>query len=349
MIGPAARRVRAPAHIGVPAGRESCVLVRTAASSHEPVVREDLMGTALERARRALAVTSLIVLLLPADEGQAEILLRDDFEGSALDATRWFVPTGPGTFFGRTQIRPPSVPLSVSGGVLRLQLDTWNPSALVSGDSFFGSEIDTIGIYGVGTGLSFSARVRLVAPIPGGLVGSLFSFVFLPAIPGHDEIDFELLSNDVASNEERVLSNVFDDDDFSQPGSPSFLAVPGLDLTAFNTYEVRWHPNRVEWYVNGVLHRTETGIVPLEPQNVRLNFWAPDAFFADAYDAALVPAAAESQNETFFYEVDWVQVERIEPPVPVLGRGGLAVLIGTLAAVLALSVSARRRGGASPA
>jgi hypothetical protein len=287
-----------------------------------------------------LVLVAAAAFVAPA--ARAEILLRDDFDGVALDTSRWFVPEGAGTFFGRTQIRPPSVPLTVGGGVIRLQLDTWNPSAQVPGDSFFGSEIDTIDTYAVGTGLSFSARVRLVPPIPGGLVGALFSFVFLPAIPGHDEIDFELLSNDVVAGEERVLSNVFDDDDFAQPGDFAFLAQAGLDLTAFNTYEVRWFPGRIEWRVTGELLRTEQETVPLEPQNVRLNFWAPDMFFAAAYDATLVPAATEAANETYFYEVDWVQVERLEPPVPTLAPRALVLLAAVLLALAALSLRRRR-------
>ena len=72
------------------------------------------------------------------------VLLRDDFDGSALDTAKWFVPIGSGTFFGRTQIRPPSEVLTVAGGVIRLQVDTFNPTAEEAGDSFWGSEIDTI-------------------------------------------------------------------------------------------------------------------------------------------------------------------------------------------------------------
>ncbi len=102
--------------------------------------------------RPALALLACTSLFAPlASAGQ--VLLRDDFDGSALDTTKWFVPTGDGTFFGRTQIRPPSAPLTVGGGVIRLQLDTWNPSALVPGDSFFGSEIDWVSL-GRGLGVA---------------------------------------------------------------------------------------------------------------------------------------------------------------------------------------------------
>ena len=107
----------------------------------------------------------LLVFACPAMAADV-VLLRDDFDGSALDASKWFVPTGPGTFFGRTQIRPPSEELVVENGVIRLRLDTHNPTAAVPGDSFWGSEIDTLETYEVASGLSFSARVRLVAGAP---------------------------------------------------------------------------------------------------------------------------------------------------------------------------------------
>lgn len=254
------------------------------------------------------------------------VLLRDDFDGTSLDTTKWFVPTGPGTFFGRTQIRPSSEALVVAGGVIRLQLDTFNPTALVPGDSFWGSEIDTIETFAVGSGLSFAARVRFVSGLPGGLVGSLFSFVFLLAIPGHDEIDFELLSNDVVAAEERVLTNVFDDDDFSQPGDKSFANVAGLDLMTFHTYEIRWFADRVEWFVDGSLVRTGSDTVPDDPQNIRLNFWVPDAFFVEAYDASLAPAASVESNDIYYYEVDFVEIRRLGEPVPTTGAIGWIAL-----------------------
>ncbi len=284
-----------------------------------------------------LAVGLALALSAPADAGHI-VLLRDDFDGSSLDTSKWFVPTGDGTFFGRTQIRPPSVPLTVADGVIRLQLDTYNPSAQVPGDSFFGSEIDTLESYAVESGLSFFARVRIVGGAPGGLVGSLFSFVFLPGIPGHDEIDFELLSNDVVAAQERVLTNVFDDDDFSQPGDPVFANVARLDLTAWHVYEIRWTATRIEWYVDSALVRVETETVPDEPQNVRLNFWAPDMFFTAAYDAALQPAAAPEDNEVYYYEVDFVEVRRLPLRVPALGPGAAVA-----AAVLLASAMARQK------
>lgn len=188
---------------------------------------------------RLFAIALVTAGLLAAPPAGAEVLLRDDFDGSALDAAKWFVPTGDGTFFGRTQIRPPSEPLTVAGGVIRLQLDTHNPTALVPGDSFWGSEVDSVDTFAVETGLSFEARARLVAPLPGGLVGAVFSFVFLPP-DRRDEIDFELLSSDVVAAEERVLTNVFDDDDFSQAYDATLVPAADPGSNEIYYYEVDW-------------------------------------------------------------------------------------------------------------
>jgi hypothetical protein len=50
-----------------------------------------------------------------------------------------------------------------------------------------------------------------------------------------------------------------------------------------------------------------------ERSNVRPNFWVPDVNFADAFDASLQPARLASENQTFFYEVDEVEVRRHQP------------------------------------
>lgn len=34
------------------------------------------------------------------------VLFREDFDGSPLNDTGWFIPEGEGTFLGRTQLRP---------------------------------------------------------------------------------------------------------------------------------------------------------------------------------------------------------------------------------------------------
>src|SRR5689334_20312538 len=100
------------------------------------------------------------------------LLFNDEFNTVNADVNRsiWSTPEGDAAFFGRTAIRNPastgdgSGRISVSNGVAHLLLSTLNPTAQSPGDSFWGSEIDsvqTFALTGGGVGLSFSAHVRV--------------------------------------------------------------------------------------------------------------------------------------------------------------------------------------------
>jgi hypothetical protein len=273
--------------------------------------------------RLLLILVSAVVLAGPS---HSETLLFDDFDGPSLDLAVWRLPTGPGTFFGRTQIKPPSEAPIVSGGSVVLQLDTFNPTALIPGDSFWGQEIQTLQSFPLGTGLSIKSRMRYLGPPPGGLVAGFFSFGL--NFPIRDEIDFELLSNDLG--DEMLFTNVFDDDDFSAPGDFVHASVVGLDPTQFTLYEIRWLPDRVQWYVDALLIREELATLPDDASEIRLNIWAPDEFFVQAFDAALQPATTAGTNQEYEIEIDFVSVTVVpEPTRPILLGVGLA-LVGLL-------------------
>ena len=261
-----------------------------------------------------LFTPTLVVLSAFAASADGAVLIEDEFNDASLNTDIWKLPDpGPGSFLGRTQLRTSGTPQLVEG-VARLRLDTFN-----DGSSFLGSEIMTIEKFGLGTGLAFETRSRLVVP-PGGVVGSLFTFEFNN--PVRDEIDVELLGNEVQSGQQRVLTNVFDDDGFDTGGDGAFVSIPGIDLAQFNTYRVEWRPDRIDWFVNGAWVRTEFDTVPDAATNVRLNFWAPAADFGGAYDPALQPAVNAQQNRAFFYEVDRVQIESLGPRPNVLANAG---------------------------
>ncbi|MEO8444208.1 MAG: family 16 glycosylhydrolase [Gammaproteobacteria bacterium] len=252
-----------------------------------------------------------VILLLLTKTSLATTLLFDDFTGSTLDESTWYLPQGAGTFFGRTQIKPPAyggVDLRpvVAGSRVTLQLDTHNASALTAGDSFWGHEIRTQQAFTVGNGISIQARLRYVGTPPRGIVAGFFSYG-AGGGPNPDEVDFELLGNDLGSS--RILTNLFDSENPSESGDVAHLTVPGLDLAAWNVYEIRWLPDRVQWLINGTLIRERAGAVPNEPSEVRLNLWAPGPAFAIAYDSALQPAATPAANQAYRVEIDYVHVE----------------------------------------
>jgi hypothetical protein len=87
--------------------------------------------------------------------------------------------------------------------------------------------------------------------------------------------------------------------------------VAGLDLTQFQNYKVEWTPQHMKWYVNNQLVRTQTSNVPNDPMKLHFNLWAPDSTFADAFNAALTPAATPGANQTYAVQVDHVEVNRI--------------------------------------
>ena len=279
-----------------------------------------------------------------SDISNGQVLLRDDFNGTGnVDTNIFRLPIdGEGIFVGRTQFRgDPSVDIPQQGitvadgggttEVAEIHLDTFSP--IDPGNQFLGTDLLTERNFARGGGLSIEARLRLsptaqIGPpgaptstgsLPGGVINGFFTFDVVREVPPgsgnavRDEIDFELLSNEVVSGDQRIFTNVFNDDGFSGPesaGDGAFSSVAGLDLTEFQTYRIDWTPNAVQWFVNDQLVRTQTTDVPEDPQQLHLNIWAPGSEFAEAFDAALNPAATESDNQRFTSQIDFVEVSR---------------------------------------
>ena len=206
---------------------------------------------------------------------------------------------------------------------LRLRLDTYNPSAFNLGDSFFGTGIKTKDTFNRGNGgLAVEARVRVIDsednPLARGIIDAVFFFT--PGMSIRDEIDFELLSNfvDDAQNnnsEPSIFTNIFDDADLDQRGDFEVIDlgdIPGLEgfnLTEFNTFRIEWLQDRVVWKVNDITIREEFDTLPDEDMGVFLNTWANG--FPEAIDDSLIPADSLQSNQTFFYDIGYVQVETL--------------------------------------
>lgn len=245
----------------------------------------------------------------------AQVLFRDDFNGSALDTRRWMVGTWNlgRTRFGHTP--------AVSGGLARLRVDTYNPAA--PGQLFKGTEILTRQNFPLGQngqGLEYTARLRMV-PMPGGFVGAFYAYN-TDARGLSDEIDFELLSNWAnaprAPANDRMLVSTWDDWDRQRPTyfdgvhhSDARPAPAGFDAYAFNTYTMRWLPGRTDWLVNGKLVHSTTQAQADLAMPLKLNLWAPAANWAEAYNPAYGPTANPYANRIWQMEVDYAQVSAI--------------------------------------
>ena len=258
----------------------------------------------------------------------AQLLLRDDFDSTGnVDTTVWRLPFGDseGTFVGRTQFRGDSatdIPQqgiaaagATDGMVMEVHLDTYSP--IDPGNQFLGTDVLTKRNFARGGGLSYEARMRLKAPTTGGLVGAGFLYdVTRESPPGtivRDEIDVELISNQATgAMTQDPFTNLWNDGNFASPGNGAYVNVGGLDLTQFHDYRVDWTPQSVKWYVDDQLVRTVTSDVPDDPMNLHFNLWAPDTDFADAYNAALQPAATVGANQRYSLQVDHVEVNRFD-------------------------------------
>lgn len=261
---------------------------------------------------------------------RAEVLLRDDFNGSGnVNTAVWRLPFGEeGSFVGRTQFRgDPATdlpqqglaePLASDGKVAELYLDTYSP--IDPGNQFLGTDLLTKQNFARGGGLTFESRIRLKPTTTGGLVGGFFSYdVQRESPPGtlvRDEIDYELISNQAIGGAPTndPFTNFWNEGPFTGPGAAGagqFHNVAGLNLTQFQNYKVEWTPAAIKWYVNNGLVRTQTTNVPDDPMKLHFNLWAPDSTFSDAFNAALTPAATSGANQRYALQIDHVEVNRI--------------------------------------
>jgi beta-glucanase (GH16 family) len=301
---------------------------------------------------RHACLSGLLLVCALARPAHAQVLFRDDFDGTALNASNWSV--GNWTF-GGNRAWLGNTP-AVANGVATLKLDTYNPD---HPGYFRGTEIYSKQAFAMtATGLELEARVRTNMTTRGA-VTSFFTYAQVPPNNYAHEIDFEFLTNQIPSG--KVLATSWKD--WGAPGSAyndgihhrsndiggAGQSVPGLDLTQFNTFKIRWLPNSTEWYVNGALLCSWADAHPTAPMPVRFNFWAPDAGWAAAYDSGLQPVTLASQNQSFTYDVDYVQVSVV--PVPEPPCGALLVCGGVGGLVRWLQLSRRRRAepGAAPA
>jgi beta-glucanase (GH16 family) len=238
--------------------------------------------------------------------GDTQVLLRDDFNtngkinSSVWDFNHWNAdPKKDGSYYGRTQQRQ-ELP-SAQDGFLHLKLDTYNPSS-GGNPTFFGSEAISLKTFEMGSGVAIEFSGRFTTD-QRGLVAGLFTYSGTAS--SHDEIDFEGLTNHPTS----VQSNIYAAEPLGA-GRPEQHDI-GAPLTDMHIYRVEWLPDAVRWLVDGKEVRVEHSRLPTHPMAVHLNIWAPDAGWGNAFDPSLVATNVASQNKSFEFLVDYVQVSRL--------------------------------------
>jgi hypothetical protein len=269
------------------------------------------------------------------------ILFQDDFSGTQVssanwDYNRWIQGPNNPSYLGQTQMRQ-ELP-AAENGMARIRLDTFNPPP-GGPDSYYGSEAITKQAWDVSAGgLGFEGKFRFEGS-QGGMIAGFFTYEQFPSgavREPHDEIDFEIITTQM----QKISTNVFQ---HQETGTPHSYAVDG-GLGVDHVYRFEWLPSVVRWFVDGTLIREEVEHVPTKPQQVHLNLWgAPQAGGPNGgpwgpnpgdpggppiTDPTLLIAASQAQNKSYFFDVDYVKVERLATQ---LGNSGHNEMVASAA------------------
>ncbi len=255
--------------------------------------------------RKVLFCIVIGFLLISPSIILAATLLYDDFNGDIVSSSRWHIPTWvsptDGTFVGRTQFRctqHSSLPAPKDRNAI-ITVETYNPT----GFSFYGTDLISNQSFPLGKGIHITVRAKMDTTTR-GIVGGIFLYALKPGSTTlHDEIDFELLTN----LPNAVQTNIYSNETLGR-GNPQFVSYPSGSITDYHTYEIKWEPNQVSWFIDGNLVRTDTSHVPTGPMNFHLNIWVPDSGWHEAYDPNLQPTTSPSSNQIFSMSVDSVNI-----------------------------------------
>lgn len=257
-------------------------------------------------------------------------LLYDDFPGDSVIPIDWHIPTWvsptDGTYIGRTQFRcTQNSPLpSASNSNAMIAVDSYNPTATNS-PSFYGTDLISNQTFSqAGNGILITVRAKMQTSTR-GIVGGIFLYALKEGSNTlHDEIDFEFLTN----LPQVVQTNIYSNEPLGE-GHPQFVAYDSGSITDFHTYEIKWQPNEVSWFIDGRLVRRETDNIPAGPMNFHLNIWVPAVDWLEAFDRDLQPTPSLAANQVFTMSVDSVRIEEIPPATETNGLAPILHLLLT--------------------
>ena len=247
------------------------------------------------------------------DPTVAQHLVRsDNFNGPELSPI-WNADHN--SVVGRTHLNSHPLFLEEAGTTfVRLPLQTYDTT--YPGTRFSGTELAGINYKKLGSGIYYKARVRIPKETP-GLVCA-FYVIGPPSSPTTDEIDIEFLTSQSSDHflttswaKWRENPEVYND---GITHSNQMVVLPNFNRGEWNVFEISHLPDRIEWFVNGQLVRTETGVIPTKNMQVRFNIWAPASTWTEAYSAALQATANAADNETYYFDIDYMHVWSMDPP-----------------------------------
>ena len=120
-----------------------------------------------------------------------------------------------------------------------------------------------------------------------------------------DEWNFLLYGYDAGNGNDTGPKRDHDDKVYQPSVDPNF------DFANWNLYQIRWYPDRTEFYVNGNLERTEREVKPDDALQIHFNIWAPVPQFGQAYNRNLpgpVDSPTDPNRKIYNFDVDYVRV-----------------------------------------
>ncbi len=153
--------------------------------------------------------------------------------------------------------------IEFADGQMHIRLDDDSCPSGCGGRPYAAGEYRSNAFYGYGR---VEARLK-TSNVP-GIVTALFVYTGPSDGKPHDEIDIEILGEDPT----KIQVGYFVND----VGSHETTISLGFDASQdFHTYAFEWAPNRITWYVDGVLVHTESGSpLPATPGRIMMSLWA---------------------------------------------------------------------------
>ncbi len=278
-------------------------------------------GTTIRRALASVTVPLSLLALAPIAQGQCDqipacqLVWSDEFNGSAVDLSKWEFQLGDGTSFGipgwgndEKQWYQTSN-ASVANGMLTIQAREES----VGGYQYTSSRLRSLGkgdfLYG-----RFEMRARL--PMGQGMWPAFWMLPSDPTIYG-----VWAASGEIDVMEQIGGSQIFGTIHYgdSAPGnifSGGTTFLPAGTENDFHVYAVEWEPTEIRWYFDGQLYSTEmswhsTGgpyPAPFDADfHLLLNLAVGGNFPGDPDPSTVFPQE---------YVVDYVRVYQQPPPDP---------------------------------
>ncbi|MCF8359061.1 MAG: glycoside hydrolase family 16 protein [Prolixibacteraceae bacterium] len=190
------------------------------------------------------------------------LVFEDDFEGNSLDLSKWSIISGIARdpFFEIQKAWHKAENISVGNGILKIIskketllnqcCDIWvdgSTHTICSDYDYSTGEIWTKKEFPFG---KIEARIK----IPKGM-GFFPAFWLWGGDPVYNEIDiFEFLENDFCKHKMNVIFDY--DGDGERSHCPTNYNGPDFSLS-YHIFTLIWDSNKIEWYVDGTLKRTD--------------------------------------------------------------------------------------------